>query len=50
MKANWKTTLFGFAAGVMAYVAGGMDWKHALLGAGLAAFGAVSKDYTVPKA
>lgn len=46
-EANPKTTVLGVAAGALTLAAGGLDWKHALLGAVLAAFGAASKDHNV---
>lgn len=45
MTTSWKTTLLGFGAGVLTLVAGGTDWRHALMAAGLAALGAASKDH-----
>lgn len=41
---SWKTTVAGYVAGVATYVAGGMDFKHAVLGAALALLGHMAKD------
>lgn len=45
MSKNWKTTLLGLMAGVLNLVANGATWKSAALSVGLAAVGAVAKDY-----
>lgn len=43
---SWKTTVLGIAAGFLTAYSGGMDWKHALTGAVMAALGFVAKDQT----
>lgn len=41
---SWKTTLLGVIGGALVMIQGGMDWKHAIWAALVAAFGVASKD------
>lgn len=44
---NWKTTLFGLAAGAFNLFANGANWKQVLVSVGLAGFGLFAKDHDV---
>ena len=44
---NWKTTLAGFGLAALNLLANGTGWEQALLSAGLAAFGTLTKDFNV---
>lgn len=44
---SWKSTLIGFIAAALNLIAGGVNWKTAIMSAAIAALGAVTKDYNV---
>ena len=41
---DWKTTLFGLAAGALNMLANGTNWKQILFSVGIAGLGVLSKD------
>lgn len=48
MLRNWKTTLIGFATGVLYLLGNGLSLRNALIATGLQALGAVAADAGVP--
>ncbi len=44
---NWKTTLFGVAAGVLNLFANGAGWKQVLYSLAVAGLGILAKDFNV---
>lgn len=44
---SWKTTLFGFGAGVLNMLANGTNWKQVLYSAALAGLGILAKDFNI---
>jgi hypothetical protein len=44
---EWKTSLFGLAAGALNLFASGANWKQVLFSVGIAAVGVFAKDSNV---
>lgn len=44
---NWKTSLFGLAAGALNLFANGANWKQVALSVGIVAVGLAAKDHNV---
>jgi hypothetical protein len=44
---NWKTTLFGFAAGILNMFANGTSWKQVIYSVAVAGLGLLAKDFNI---